>query len=150
RSWLVVAFIEPLCRNAADKGSSRTTVLDADVVVCFTSSLGVRLHASLVVLAAELAVVRLSWRGISQQGIAKQRQYGSDSLHGDGPFSLSAASGGLIKRGPQALGELQGVVVSPEVHEDQPRLLGQHVAMDRGDLDATGAQRLDDRIDLLA
>src|SRR5947209_11255279 len=32
-------------------------------------------------------------------------------------------SGRLVERGPQALGELDRVVVRPEVHEDEPRLL---------------------------
>ena len=36
---------------------------------------------------------------------------------------------GLVDRGAQATGELDRVIVGPEVHEDQPRLLGQHVAV---------------------
>src|SRR5207245_116098 len=41
-----------------------------------------------------------------------------------------------------------GVVVGPEVHEEQPRLLIQHVAMKSSYLDAVGTERLDDRVDL--
>src|SRR5258708_5019364 len=61
---------------------------------------------------------------------------------------LALGAGGLVERGAQALGELDGVVIGPEVHEDQARLLGQHVAVDRGDLDAIRAQGLDHGIDL--
>src|SRR3954447_3446809 len=38
-------------------------------------------------------------------------------------------AGRLIERRTQPLGELDRVVVRPEVHEDQPRLFGQHVAV---------------------
>ena len=48
----------------------------------------------------------------------------------------------LVERGTQAARELDGVVIGPEVHEDQPRLLGQHMAMNGRDLDAVVAQRL--------
>src|SRR3954452_3714929 len=59
-------------------------------------------------------------------------------------------SGRLVERGTQARGELDRVVVRPEMHEDEPRLLVEHVAVDRRHLDAIGAQLLDHRIDLLA
>src|SRR5882724_860016 len=36
----------------------------------------------------------------------------------------------FIQRCAQAAGELQGVVIGPEVHEEEPRLLLQHMAMD--------------------
>ena len=57
---------------------------------------------------------------------------------------------GLVECGAQSLGELDGVVIGPEVHEDEPRLLGEHVAVHRGHLDAVLPQRLDHRVDLLA
>src|SRR5262249_35061936 len=56
----------------------------------------------------------------------------------------------LIQRLAQPLRQLQGVVVRPEVHEEQPGLLGQHVAVDRRDLDPVRPQGLDHRVDLLA
>jgi hypothetical protein len=39
---------------------------------------------------------------------------------------------------------------APEVHEEKSRLLIQHVAMQRGHLDAVRAQRQNDRVDLVA
>src|SRR4051812_2786295 len=56
----------------------------------------------------------------------------------------------LVERRPQSPRQLQRVVMRPKMHEDQPRLLGQHVAMDRSDLDAVVAQRLDDRVHFVA
>src|SRR5262249_26910022 len=53
----------------------------------------------------------------------------------------------LIERRAQSLRELHRVVVRPEVQEEQPRLLVQHVAVDRRHLDSVRAQRLDHRID---
>src|SRR5262249_27115116 len=52
--------------------------------------------------------------------------------------------------GAQTLGELDGVVIGPEMHEEQPRLLIQHVAVQRRHLDAVRPQRLDYGIDLIA
>src|SRR4051794_3766974 len=49
----------------------------------------------------------------------------------------------LVERGAQPLGELDSVVVCPEVHEDQPRLFAQHVTVDRRHLDAALPQLLD-------
>src|SRR6266852_1279987 len=62
---------------------------------------------------------------------------------------LALRARGLVECGAQSAGELQGVVVRPEVQEDEPRLLGQHVAVDRGDLDPVCPQRLDHRVHLL-
>jgi hypothetical protein len=56
----------------------------------------------------------------------------------------------LVESGAEAFGELQGVVIGPEVKKDQARLLGQHMAMNRSHLDPVLAQRLDDRVDLFA
>ncbi len=42
----------------------------------------------------------------------------------------------LSSAAPQALRQLHRIVVGPEVHEEQPRLLVQHVAVQRRDLDA--------------
>src|SRR5215471_15907806 len=55
----------------------------------------------------------------------------------------------LVDCGAQSLGELYGVVIGPEVHEEQPRLLVEHVAVDRRHLDAIRAQRVDHWIDLV-
>jgi hypothetical protein len=66
-----------------------------------------------------------------------------------GPLAASALRArGLVERGPQSLGELHGVVVGPEVHEDETGLLGEHVAVDRRHLDAVLPQRLDHRVHL--
>src|SRR5262245_4504159 len=54
---------------------------------------------------------------------------------------------GLVERGAQSPGKLEGIVIGPEVQEDQARVLGQHVTMDRGDLDAVRPQGLDHGID---
>jgi hypothetical protein len=55
----------------------------------------------------------------------------------------------LIKRGPQAFGQLDRRVIGPKMHEEQARLFGEHVAMHRGHLDLILPQRPDDRIDLV-
>src|SRR5262245_26053028 len=65
------------------------------------------------------------------------------------PFSAFRACG-LVQRGTQTSGEFDGVVVGPEMHEEKPRLFGQHMAMYRGDLDPVRAQRADHWIDLIA
>src|SRR3977135_3097242 len=54
----------------------------------------------------------------------------------------------LIQRRAQSSGELNRIVIGPEMKEDQPRLLVQHVAVDRGDLDAVRSQGANDRVDL--
>src|SRR5262245_35946827 len=46
--------------------------------------------------------------------------------------SLALRARRLVERRAQALRKLDRVVVGPEVHEDQARLLGQHVTVDRG------------------
>src|SRR5215468_1672476 len=56
----------------------------------------------------------------------------------------------LVECGAQARGELDRVVIGPEMHEAQPRLLIQHVAVQCRHLDAVRVQRMDHRIDLLA
>src|SRR5262249_58012040 len=48
----------------------------------------------------------------------------------------------FVESRPKAFGELQCIVVRPEVHEQEPRLLVEHVAVQRGDLDAVVSQRL--------
>src|SRR5215211_5141527 len=54
----------------------------------------------------------------------------------------------LVQCLPQSFRKLQRVLVRPEMHEDQPWLLGQHMAVNRRHLDAVGAQRLDHWIHL--
>jgi hypothetical protein len=53
----------------------------------------------------------------------------------------------LVERGAQSSGKLERIVIGLEVHEDQARLLVQHVAVDRRDLDAVRPQGLDHRVD---
>src|SRR4029453_10098867 len=55
---------------------------------------------------------------------------------------------GLVEGGPQARGELEGIVIGPEMHEEEARLLGGHGTGQGGDLDAGGVQGLDHGIDL--
>src|SRR4029453_17735281 len=39
---------------------------------------------------------------------------------------------GLVEGGPQARGELEGIVIGPEMHEEEARLLGEHVTVQGG------------------
>src|SRR5262245_24498749 len=55
----------------------------------------------------------------------------------------------MVQGRAQPCRQLQRVVVSPEVHEEHPRLLGQHVAVQGRDLNAVSLQSLDHRIHLL-
>src|SRR5258706_8500495 len=61
-------------------------------------------------------------------------------------LTLALCARRLVERGAQSLGKLQGIVIGPEMKEEQPRLLIQHVAMDRGHLDAVRPQSLDHRV----
>src|SRR5438445_12118334 len=63
---------------------------------------------------------------------------------------LTLRTSRLVQGGPQAASELCGVIVRPEMQEDQARLLSQHVTMDCRDFDAVGTQSLDDWIDLFS
>src|SRR5882757_1003485 len=56
----------------------------------------------------------------------------------------------LVERGAQSPGKLQCVVIGPEMKEEQPRLLVQHVAVDCGHVDAVRPQCLDDGIYFIA
>src|SRR5207247_4260798 len=47
---------------------------------------------------------------------------------------------GLIKRGAKSLCKFQCVIVCPKVHEEKPRLIFQHVAVQRGDGDSVLAK----------
>src|SRR5215208_2823281 len=60
------------------------------------------------------------------------------------PSALCAR--GLIKSCAQALSELERIVVRPEMHENQPGLLSQHVTVDCRHLDAVLSESLDNRI----
>jgi hypothetical protein len=53
-----------------------------------------------------------------------------------------------VQRGAESLGEPYGIVIGPEVHEDDPWLLGEHVAVNRRHVDTVGAQRAHDVVDL--
>src|SRR5215208_5954982 len=55
---------------------------------------------------------------------------------------------GLVERSTQASRELHGVVVRPEVHEEEPGLFSQHMTVQRGDLNAVLPQCTNDRIHL--
>ena len=73
---------------------------------------------------------------------------------GNVPCSVPIASTSAPRRDPlssspprscrtprAALGELHGIIVRPEMHEEHARLFVQHVAVDRRHLDAVRAQR---------
>src|SRR5215204_2082050 len=62
----------------------------------------------------------------------------------------ASRAGRLIERCAQSPGQLQGIVMRPEMHENQPGLFGQHVAVDCSHLDAIFTQCLDNRVHLLA
>jgi len=47
------------------------------------------------------------------------------------------------------MSELDGIVVRPEMHEEQPRLLIKHMTVQGRDLDSSCAQSFDHRIDLI-
>jgi hypothetical protein len=63
--------------------------------------------------------------------------------------SLFAARVGAVERRPEATRELRRVVIGPEMHEEQARLLVQHVTMKRSHIDAICPQRLDHGIHLI-
>src|SRR5262249_61061728 len=50
----------------------------------------------------------------------------------------------LVEGRAQSLGKLYGVVIGPKVHEEEPRLLVEHVTMDRRHLDTVRPQSVDD------
>ena len=56
----------------------------------------------------------------------------------------------LVERRPHVAGKFYRVVIGPEVDEEHPRLFVEHVTVDRGHLDTAGAQRADQRVDLVA
>src|SRR5271166_3368709 len=55
----------------------------------------------------------------------------------------------LSERRFQAFGELLRVVIRPEMHEEQPRLVVEHVVVECGNLDPVLAQCLGYRVHLL-
>ncbi len=52
-----------------------------------------------------------------------------------------------VERSTQASGELHGIVIRPEVDEEAPRLVVEHMIVDRSDLDTIAPQRLQERDD---
>lgn len=54
----------------------------------------------------------------------------------------------LVQRGAEPACELHRVVVRPEMHEEEPRSLGQHVAVQRRDLNAILPEHLDHGVHL--
>src|SRR4051794_8370779 len=55
----------------------------------------------------------------------------------------------LIESLTQTPRELAGVVIGPEVHEEQPRLIVEHVVVHGCHLDAVPAERLEHRVHLV-
>src|SRR4029078_1902923 len=56
----------------------------------------------------------------------------------------------LVQRSAQSASQLQGVIGRPEMHENETRLLGQHVAVNGRHFDAVGAQRSDNGVNYLS
>src|SRR6267378_5925832 len=55
----------------------------------------------------------------------------------------------LVQGRLQTSGQLPCIIVCPEMHEEQPRLFGKHVTVQRRHLDSAFAQRLEHGVDLL-
>src|SRR5215469_5827815 len=66
----------------------------------------------------------------------------------DRPGTRRASCTHLPKSRLEPLGQVRGVAIGPEMHENQPGLFVQHMIVNRRDLDAVGPKCLDDRIDL--
>src|ERR671933_905694 len=60
------------------------------------------------------------------------------------PFHLH-----LVEGGAKPLGELLRIVVRPEMHEEEARLLAEHVVVQGRDLDAVLAKRAEHRVHLV-
>ena len=54
----------------------------------------------------------------------------------------------IVEGGTQALGQFESIVVCPEMHEEQPRLLVEHVTVQRGHRNPVLPQRRDHLVDL--
>jgi len=63
---------------------------------------------------------------------------------------LSSGDRGFVERSPQPLRQLHRIIVCPEVNEEHPGLLGEHVTVNRGDLDAVPPQLSNQRVHLVA
>ena len=95
---------------------------------------------SLALLRARFGVVGIGGRGCQSPGGSRARRWY--------PY-LSLLDLHVVERGAQPSCELLRIVVAPEMHEEQARLVVEHVVVDRGHLDAVRAQRLQHRIDLV-
>ena len=62
---------------------------------------------------------------------------------------LAFCAGGLVECRAKPSGQFQRIVIGPEVEEEQPRLLVQHVAVHGGYVDAVCTQCSDHRIHLV-
>src|SRR5579863_6536807 len=58
--------------------------------------------------------------------------------------------GGCLKGPSKTLRQLHCIVIRPKMNEEHSRLLGEHVTVDRGDLDAVLSQHSDQRIHFVA
>jgi len=82
------------------------------------------LDASPEVIATEFAVVRLRcWCRIDQAAVAKQHQQERERSHDDTLFLSGLAGRRFVDGRAQRTGELERVIVRPEMHEEQSRLL---------------------------
>src|ERR1700737_185546 len=78
------------------------------------------------------------------------RPGGSTPLESEVSLGSALRASSLVERGAQSACKLQRVIIGPEVHEEKPRLLVEHVAMKRRHLDAVRTQSLDDRVHFFA
>src|SRR5215216_1201940 len=92
------------------------------------------------------------WDAVNSCRAAATRSHadGTGCQPGFYPCASASRAGRLIERCAQSPGQLQGIVMRPEMHENQPGLFGQHVAVDCSHLDAIFTQCLDNRVHLLA
>src|SRR5882757_6595027 len=81
-----------------------------------------------------------------QSSPSQPSSYGCDKC----PHHLAFRACRFVERGTQALGELDRVVIRPEMHEEEPRLFVQHVTVERRDVDAMRPQCGDHRVHLVA
>src|SRR5712692_488756 len=81
---------------------------------------------------------------INASALLKTQLLSSSMLSRSSFRQLDLAQGRL-----QVSGQLPGIVVCPEMHEEQPRLFGEHVTMQRSHLDSAVAQGPEHGIDLL-
>jgi hypothetical protein len=114
-----------------------STCFHADVVVSLARSLGLGLYARFSEITAVFCTAVRSSRlcGIQRARSAKHHEQNDDDSHVVTSFLVFARrvlarhARGLVECSAYALGELEGIIVRPKVHEEQAWLFGEHVAV---------------------